>query len=363
MKKILTSCAAFSITAALFAYNPPAGGQSLFNLSSPLSLSSASSAAGGGIFMPGPESIAFNPALPSFEDRIQLDADFSVLGNSGKGKSGGAFQTGILIPLKMFNVSGILNGVFLDGDPTVDDGKILKEVALGKSFNIKTGISKEVTERISVGVTLDGGFIWDACNIGSGNTKDWSLGAGLGALYRREQLGFAKDFRVGASLINLGKCYDVTLVGIDSKNSADLFPGLVTLKTGAAANLLSTKDFLLGASFDITVPSFQDVVFSAGVNFAVKDIFYINVAENIDVMEADKGFEDFMPAISFSVKFNLNAKNNSYLKAHSWENSEMLASAAWQQRYGHLQVVSGGLRINLGQKDIDPPVIQIWDEE
>lgn len=363
MKKMLASCAALSVSAALFAYNPPAGGQSLFNLSSPLSLTSASSAAGGGIFMPGPESIAFNPALPSFEDRVQLDADFSVLGNTGDGDSGGAFQTGILIPLKMFNVTGILNGVFIGGDPVIKNGKVLNELSLGKSLNFKSGISKEVTERISVGVTLDAGYIWDAYEAGSGNSKDWSLGAGLGALYRREQLGFAKDFRVGAALLNIGKCYEVNLPGMDLEDTADLFPGFITLKTGAAANLVSTKDFLLGASFDITVPSFQDVVFSAGVNFAVKDVFYINVAENIDVMEAKNGFEDFMPAVSFSVKFNLNAKNNSYLKAHSWENSEMLASAGWQQKYGDLQVVSAGLRINLGQKDVDPPVIQIWDEE
>lgn len=356
MKRMIAVCAVASMTAALFAYNPPAGGQSLFNLSSPTQLTSASSAAGGGIFMPGPDSIAFNPALPSYEDRVQLDADFSVLGNTGDGESGAAFQTGILIPLKMFNVSGVLNGVFVDGDAKKD------EMSLGNSLNFKAGISKEVTERICVGVNLDAGYLWGVEDY-KGNTKDWSLGAGLGALYRRESLGFTKDFRVGAALLNLGKYYNVDLVGIKGDDVADTFPALATLKMGAGANLLTTKDFVLGASFDMTIPSFQDVVFSFGANFAVKDIFFINVAENIDVAEASEGFGDFMPAISLSVKFSLDAKNNSYLKAHSWENSEMLASAAWQQRYSDVQVVSAGLRIKLGQQDVEPPVIQIWDEE
>lgn len=356
MKRMVAVCAVASMTAALFAYNPPAGGQSLFNLSSPTQLTSASSVAGGGIFMPGPDSIAFNPALPSYEDRVQLDADFSVLGNTGDGESGAAFQTGILIPLKMFNVSGVLNGVFVDGDAKKD------EMSLGNSLNFKAGISKEVTERICVGVNLDAGYLWGVEDY-KGNTKDWSLGAGLGALYRRESLGFTKDFRVGAALLNLGKYYNVDLVGIKGDDVADTFPALATLKMGAGANLLTTKDFVIGASFDMSFPSFQDFIINMGANFAVKDLFYINIAENIDVAEAANGYADFMPAVSVSVKFSLDAKNNSYLKAHSWENSEMLASAAWQQRYSDVQVVSAGLRIKLGQQDVEPPVIQIWDEE
>lgn len=348
MKKIIACTAVSMISAVLFAYNPPAGGQNLFNISSPTQLTSASSAAGGGIFYPGPDSIAFNPALPSFEERVQLDADFTILANKGEGDSGGGFQTGILIPMKLFNLSGLLNLVCLKAE----------DMYLANTLNFKAGLSKEVTERISVGATIDTGCMWGA-------GSDWSIGVGLGALYRREVLGFAKDFRVGASLLNAGKYYESPdkILGIDEDKKSDFYPSIVTLRAGAAANLLKTDKFVLGASLDMSLPSFQNFVVDAGVQFGVKDMIFVSVAERIDCAECFEGSVDLLPAVGLSVKFNLNAQKNNYLKAHSWEKSEMLASAAWQQKYDNIEVITGGLRVKLGQKDVEPPVIQIWDEQ
>ena len=68
-------------------------------------------------------------------------------------------------------------------------------------------------------------------------------------------------------------------------------------------------------------------------------------------------------SIGLIFKVNLNAKNNDYLKSHSWDSSEMLAGLAWQQKYGEIQAVSGGARIYLGQKDVNPPVIQLWVDD
>ena len=90
-----------------------------------------------------------------------------MLANKGDGDSGAAFQTGILIPMKMFNFSGLMNGVFLGTE----------QMDVEKSLNMKAGVSKEITEKLSVGINLDTGFLWGA-------GSDWSLGAGIGALYR-----------------------------------------------------------------------------------------------------------------------------------------------------------------------------------
>lgn len=347
MKKSVFVLATSFFTVALFAYNPPAGGQSIFNISSPTQLTSASSAAGGGIFYPGPDSVAFNPALPSFEERVQLDTDFSVLANKGSGSSGGAFQTGILIPMKMFNFSGLLNGVFLGAD----------DMDVENSLNLKAGFSKEITERLSVGINLDSGYLW-------GNGSDWSLGGGIGALYRRESLGALKDFRIGASLLNLGKYYKTgKILGIDESKDSSVFPNFVTLKTGIGTNFIKNDLIEFGGSFDITTQCFQNVVFDLGLQVGIKNLIFVNLAERIDVSECAYGSPDLLPAVGVSVKFNLNAKNNSYLTAHNWEKSELLASAAWQQKYENIEVVSAGLRVKLGQKDVEPPVIKIWDEE
>ena len=82
-----------------------------------------------------------------------------------------------------------------------------------------------------------------------------------------------------------------------------------------------------------------------------------------DIREVVNGHYNFMPAIGVTVKFMFNSKNNEYLKAHDWDQSEMITSAAWQQKYESLQVVSGGLKLKLGLKDTTPPVIKLWDEE
>ena len=332
MKKIITGALALFLAAGLSAYNPPAGGQNMYVLSSPLQLTSASSAAGGAIFYPGPYSAAFNPALPALEQRITLDAGFSVLAANNFNS---ALQTGILIPTKRFVASGMLQGVFLN------------------------------SARISVGFNVTGGVIW-------GSDSDWLLNGDIGALYRRESLGFMKDFRVGVSVLNLGKTFtDKKLIGIKdkdkdilvNKHSVDSFPNFATVRAGAAALFVDNGIIKLGPSLDITTTAFQNVIFDAGFQFGIKDIVFLYVSESIDLSEAIAGYSNFMPAIGLGVKFDFKTKNNEYLKKHSWDASEMLVAAAWQQRYDSIQAVSAGAVIKLGQRDTDPPVITIWDGE
>ena len=338
---------------SVFAYNPPAGAMNIYRLSAPTQLSSASSSAGGGLFMPGPDAIAFNPALTAFEQRSQLDADFTAListDSRDSHKFNAAFQTGIVIPTKRFVASGFLHGVFCDS----------VNMDLADSLNLRAALSKEISENLSVGFGLNGGFMWG----GYGDKdKDWSLGADIGVLYHREALGFLKNFRFGVALLNLGKYYDVNVVGIDAYESSDMFPSFVTFRTGVASLLLDTKQFKLGFSFDVSTPCFRDVAFDVGLQLSVKDTVFLSVAETIDVMEIANSCLDLIPAVSLGVKFNLNAKNNDYLRSHSWDSSEMLVSAAWQQKFENIQAISAGARIYLGQQDTQPPVIKLWTDE
>lgn len=348
MKKMVFAVTMLWGAVFVSAYNPPAGGQSLFNLSSPTQLASASSCAGGGIFLPGSDSIAFNPALPALEQRIQLDAAFSALISTQTDDSSpfnAAFQTGILIPTKRFVASGVLNGVFCTAP----------DMNLGNTLNFRSGLSKEVSEKLSVGITLNAGVLWGA-------GTDWSLGLDAGVLYRLGQLGFLKDFRIGVAALNLGKYYSAEeLHGLDAAYGADDFPALVTVRCGAAALLFTTKQFKGGFSFDITAPTFQNVIFDFGLQCTIKDTFFLSIAESLDVMEIKNEHYNVIPAISLGVKFDLNTRGNEYLRSHSWDSNEMLASVAWQQKYEHIQAVSAGARIYLGQTDEQPPVIQLWN--
>ena len=343
MKRIIMASVAILSAALVFAYNPPVGSQNLFNLSSPTILTSATSSAGGGIFMPGAESISLNPALTALEQRTQLDVGFTALISTNSEESGGAaVQTGILIPTKAFVSSGILNGVFCSADC----------MDIANTFNMRAGIAKEITDRLSLGLSLNGGIFWGA-------DSDWALGADFGLLYRLGNLGFMKDFRIGFAEMNLGKYYSNTLPGLNDSSSTDDFPGILTTRLGVAALLFSTEQFKGGFSFDMSIPTFKDVIFDFGLQFSFKDLVYLSIAEKIDVVEASQGHADLIPAIGLSFKVNLNAKNNDYLKSHSWDSSEMLAGLAWQQKYEEIQAVSGGASISLGKKDVNPPVIQL----
>ncbi|MGP1458175.1 MAG: hypothetical protein ACTTKL_02565 [Treponema sp.] len=348
MKRLFLCVSAAVLAARLFAYNPPAGGQTMPALSSPVQLTSASSAAGGAIFYPGPYSIAFNPALTALEQRITLDAGFSVLAANNFNS---AMQIGILIPTKRFVASGLLQGVFLNS----------KKIDLDNSVNFKAGLSKEVAANISVGFNVSAGAIW-------GSDSDWLLNGDVGLLYRKEVLSFMKDFRVGFSILNLGKTFGgKELRGIRDRNedeirhTTDAFPSLATVRAGVGTLFFSNDFFKVGMSLDLTTQAFQNGVLDMGFQFGVKDMVFFSVAESIDIRESLEGYENFMPAIGVGVKFNFRAKNNEYLKKHSWEESEMLAAAAWQQRYGAIQAVSAGAVIKLGLKDKDPPAITIWN--
>lgn len=351
MKKIISSVAVVFSAALIFAnsFNPPIGAHNLYNLSSPIQLASASSVAGGGIFMPGPDSIAFNPSLTSKEQRIQLDLGVSALVSTDSDDStGGAFQTGILIPTKYFVFSGFVNGVFSES----------MYMDLGDSINLKAGLSKEISDRLSIGVNMNGGIFWGA-------GSDWSLGADVGFIYDFGDLGFLKNFRLGLSELNLGKYYnDVDLIGV-KKDSTDKvnFPTLLTTRIGIASLFLETEQFKGGFSFDVSTPCFSDLIFDVGLNFSFKDMVFLNVAENIDILEIKNEHYNLIPAISLGIKFNFNAKNSEYLKSRSWDSNEMLTTLAWQQKYEKIQAISGGARLYVGQKDTNPPVIQLWAGE
>ncbi len=324
----------------------------MYTLSAPTQLTSASSVAGGAVYYPAPDSIAFNPALPAMEQRITLDTSFTALAAGGFHS---AAQTGILIPTKMFVASALLQGVFLNSDV----------IDLDNSLNLKAGLSKEVTERISVGFTATTGVTW-------GGETDWAIGGDLGALYRQPELGIFKDFRIGVSILNLGKYFNNQKArGIRDKNEddaskwygTDTYPAIATVRTGAAALFVDNKHVKFGASFDISSATFQNLILDAGLQLGIKDLVFVNIAETFDLRETIAGYSNFIPAIGIGVKFNFTPGNNEYLKSHSWESSEMLVSGAWQQQYDSIQAVSAGVKIKLGQTDTTPPSITIWNGE
>ena len=352
MKKFFSAAVVLVLVlSAVNAYNPPVYGDDLFELSSPRELTNGSSVVGGGLFYASPESLAVNPALTAKEQRIDLNAAYTALISSDKDNSsryGNAFQAGILIPFKRFVFSGYGNGTMVK----------FKELPLGDSFNFKFGLAKEITDKLTVGLNLNSGIFWGA-------GSDWALSGNLGFVYTYGDLSFLKDFRYGVSVLNLGKNYDhVKLIGVKSNKTVSSLQTIATVKVGTAATLVSNDVIKLGFSCDLTTPAFQNLIADVGLQFAVKEMLYISVAEKLNFLELSKGVKNVMPSVGLTFRFTFDVKNNDYLKKNGWSQSEMSASAAWKQINKTVNAVSAGVDVNLGLKDETPPVIKLWlDEE
>lgn len=349
-RNVLAVVSTCLICSAIYAYNPPVNGENFLELSSPRQLTDASSSSGGGIFYAGPESLNVNPALPASEQRNVVNLAYTALfsSNSEDTKTyGNAFQAGILIPTKFAVYSAYMNGTMI---PFVD-------MNLGDSLNIKGGLSKEVTEKLNVGLNVNSGIFWGA------NT-DWALSANLGFVYNYGKLGFLKDFRYSAALLNLGKTFtNTTLPGINAEAETGIFPMIGTLKLGCAALLAQTSVIKLGASLEITTPAFMNVITDLGLQFAVKDMLYITVADKFNLRELINGHVDVIPSVGLTFRFTFDVKNNQYLEKNGWSQSEMSTSVAWKQLYRNINAVSAGVDLNLGLKDETPPVITIKFED
>ena len=351
MKKILlTLVAAGCLLSAAYSYNPPAGGEDLNLLGSPSSLSGANSVTGGALFDAGSTSILVNPALTAGEQRVNLNAGYSLLYSTDKeneSQMGGAFQSGILIPHKLYIFSGYVGGTFAR----------YREMHLGNSINAKAGLSKEITEKLNVGLGLGGGYAWTY-------GKDWSLYADMGVLYKWGNLGPFSDFRLGASVLNLGKMYtNVSRIGLDDTKGEYVFPTLATIKTGAAGTILDTEIAKIGLGLDLTVPCFQNLIadFNAQVQF--KDAFIISVGEKVNLVEIINKKYSFIPSVAFLFKFSFDVKNNEYLESHSWSQSEMTVSAGYKNLYKTVHAISAGVDIDLGMADTEAPKILVWDDK
>jgi len=352
MKKIAVAAVMTTlILTAAHAYNPPVGSEDMCLLSSPTSISGGLSVTGGALFSAGAESIVVNPALTASEQRVNLNFGYTFL-YSGNDKDqsqiGSAVQGAILIPFKLYVFSGYVNGTF---------APFTNEMHLGNSVNAKVGLSKEITDKLNVGLSLSGGVAWEF-------GTDWALDANLGFLYDYGNLGFMKNFRYGVSLLNLGKNYSdlvrSSLPKADEEMSA--YPSLATLKFGAAGSFVKNDNIEIGGALDFTIPAFQNCIIDLNLQASIKDMLVISLGEKINIVEAVNEKGSFIPSIGLIFKFSFDVKNNDYLASKDWSQSEMTVSAAYKNLYEQVHAISAGVDIDLGMQDTTAPEIVIWNE-
>ena len=351
MKKLTAGIFAAVFVAALYAYNPPVSGEDLNFISSPSSLSGANTVTGGALFNAKADSIIVNPALSAKEQRVNLDAGYTFLYSTLKEYNaynfGTAIQTGILIPFKLYVFTGYLDFV----------SSPFYEMNLGNSFDFKAGLSKEISEKLDVGLSASGGVAWL-------NDNDWSLCANVGAVYHFGNLGFISDFRLGASALNLGKVYNkLSRIGIDRRYENGEFPTFPTFKIGVAGSLLDTEIVKIGLAFDFTTPCFQNLIVDMNAQIAFNKVFVISIGEKFNLVENLRGHYSPIPSVAVLFNFNFNVRNNQYLENNGWSESEMRISTGYRNMYNTIHAVSAAVDVDLGMADEQPPEIVLWDNE
>lgn len=356
MKRIIFVFVAALTASSLFAYNPPFAGEDLYRLASPDLMTGAASASGGPLFSVTALSSAYNPALTALSQRINLDLSGTMFFNTNKNdleqsadsSVGGAFQVGLIVPSKWVVFSGDVHGIFSD-----INGLNVRDV-----LTLRFGVSKEVNEKLSVGMNMYTGFY-----IGEGS--DFAVGADLGALYVFDDIKFLKSPRLGVAFLNLGKPavgYDVIGIDVDAESSG--FPGIVTPRVSFAATLFDVKKLTGGFSVDLSVPTFQNAVFDFGFGLSYAKIAELSVSWQANVREMAAGGSRGVscPSVGLSFKFAINSSGISK-KNDNWAKSEISPSFAWQNLYGGIHAVSAGAKMDLGMEDTDAPEIYLWDEE
>lgn len=352
MKKYLCLLAvSVTFIAGLFAYNPPVGAEDYCLISSPAGLSGNLFTAGSNSNTSAAESIVVNPALTAGKQRVNLNAGFTMLfdpNDSNESSVGSSFQTAILIPNKLYVFSGYVNGTFIPFN---------SDMYLGNSINAKAGLSKEITDKLNVGISVSGGVAWKY-------GTDWALDFNCGFVYNYGNLGFIKDFRFGASLLNLGKNYETCEpFGLDNEHSATAFPSIATLKIGVAGSMFKNDILDIGTALDFSVPAFQNCIIDLNLQCTLKQMLTLSIGEKINIVESVRNHKNFIPSVGLFFKFSFDVKNNEYLASRDWSESEMRISAAYKNMYENVNAVSVGVDIDLGMKDTVPPQIILWDEK
>ncbi len=329
--------------AALFAYDPPVGGDNADIFLSPALLGGGTSVTGGAFGATSstalPAGLSANPALGAGEQRIVLDASWiGLLGTGDEEGLGHSVNLGFLIPTRAAVVAANLN--FLTSP--------FEALPLGTSGTINASISKDLTDNfyLGAGLTASAG-------------DNWGVAGDLGALYLAGDKAFFKNIRFGAALTGLGRPFTPATTGING-GAATGFTSLATPRLGIAATLLSESKVKIGASLDLSAPTFQNMIVDAGLEAVIMDIITLKSGWNFNLLESVNDRASLIPSVGLGVNLKLKSGNSeSFLARNGWSQSEITPHAAFKPMYNGITGIGAGLNIRLGVSDTRAPQIEV----
>lgn len=306
-----------------------------------LDFSSAQLLAGGAgsASLDSPQGILLNPAVSAGEQRVVLDLSWiPLLGLGAEQGWGNVFNLGVTIPTRagVFSSSGRFASASF---PSLNWGTL---GALNLSF------SKDLYPRLWIGAGLGAEF-----GGGAGET-DWGLGLDLGFLNVIGDSGAFKDLRWGAAIRNMGRGYTYTATPAPSVVLAR--PPIFTPALGAAFSLVRTDQLRLSFSPEISFPTFKDIRLGFGAEFAVADIFFLDMAGIFDLRQV-LGLE---PARQIPISFGASLKlKNLKIKGKGFEVNEFKSTFAAAPLQDGIWAFGAGINVPFGLRDTTPPQITV----
>ena len=342
MKRILLIVCVVSLYICSFAYNPPAGGEAANTFFSPDLLGGQTSVTGGPFGDGNPAELAVNPALSAYEQRIVFDLSYAALFGVNKsaafdhGLKGHLANIDFLYPARWGVVSADVH--FFNSS--------FASLPWGTASSLRFSYSKDLTEKLALGTGLYGIF-------GTG----WGVGVDLGLLYRVGDLGFATDSKIGFSITGIGKPYNAKISGVKGANKVTGFPGMLTPRLGFATTFVSIKDFKLGMNFDLSIPTFQNLVFDTGLHMMFGEMVTFKTGWNFNLVETLRRSQTYIPSFGLAVSIKIDSNDKS--ESNDWEQSDITPQFAVKPFYNDIWAIGAGVNVRVGGADIDPPVINV----
>lgn len=326
----------------VMAFDPPAGGDALPMLSSPVSMAGSATVAA----TESPSADVLNPSASGVVQRTTFDASYVALAGLGDESGlGHALNLGVAVP-RSYGVwtgqLGLIHSPF-------------EALSWGTLFTGRVGMAKDLTDELLVGGSID-------TTLGSKDGFGWGLAADIGAQGSLGQVGFMNDFRWGAAFRNLGKAYSAPgVTGISGAKPAGSFESPFTPVFGASADLLEAEKagLVLGASLDLGFPTFQNAVLAAGLSLSWKDRLIVRTGWDFNLQEALKGVDQgLVPSFGIGGSFSFKPAPAG-MENQGFQGSEVRPAISAYQLPAGVWAFGTGASLALGPLDREPPAITV----
>ncbi len=322
------------------AYEPPAGGEEVHDLSTVSDLSAGASVTDSENIEAG----VFNPAVGGTRERFSIGFGYiGLIGSDGavNGWHGHTGSFNLIIPTIYGNFMGGLS--FYHAPLTGMD--------IGTYGTVRAGYSREIFDNFFLG----GNAMF---KIGKKDVTTFGIAVDLGFLHTPGDLAFLKNFAWGIALKEFGFWFDPDTDAVGDNRGPS--PPPFTPVIGGAFNILELPGFGLRFNTDLQFPTFSNFKVNFGLKGYIKNIITLETGFRVDVAQltnSDIAPRSFIP--SFGIQVNLSDIIEKKTERPGSRNEGFKAEIAAAPFMNDTWGLGIGGEVVFGTIDEEPPKIEI----